>query len=133
MEELEMYHGSISKSQTEELLYQAGRDGSYLVRDSESVPETYCICVLLHKKIITYRLFQVEGNLWKAETARGVKERVFRNVRNLINAFQLPDQGIAIPLLYPVTINQQQNYHHHISQHQPNRKTPPTPQRRINC
>uniref|UniRef100_A0A8C1P5F4 SH2 domain-containing protein n=1 Tax=Cyprinus carpio TaxID=7962 RepID=A0A8C1P5F4_CYPCA len=28
------YHGSISKRQAEEILNHAGRDGSYLIRDS---------------------------------------------------------------------------------------------------
>ncbi|XP_049332460.1 SH2 domain containing 1A duplicate a [Astyanax mexicanus] len=113
MEELQMYHGSISKNRAEELLAMAGQDGSFLIRDSESVPDTYCICVLYDQCVFTYRLFQVEGNLWKTETAAGVKERLFRNVTNLIRTFQKPDQGIAMPLLYPVNIDPHHSHHHH--------------------
>ncbi|KAL6463133.1 hypothetical protein MHYP_G00275240 [Metynnis hypsauchen] len=134
MERLEMYHGSISKSRAEELLAKAGQDGSFLIRDSESVPDTYCICVLYDQCVLTYRLFQVEGNLWKAETAPGVKERLFRNVNNLITAFQHPDQGMAMPLLYPVTVDQYHNYHQsHPHQQQRNRKPKPSAQKHIDC
>ncbi|KAK3508948.1 hypothetical protein QTP70_014785, partial [Hemibagrus guttatus] len=66
MEELEMYHGAISKEQAERILGATGQDGSFLIRDSESVPGTYCICVLLDQYVFTYRLFQVDGNVWKA-------------------------------------------------------------------
>ncbi|XP_076847176.1 SH2 domain-containing protein 1A-like [Brachyhypopomus gauderio] len=102
MENLAEYHGAISKGEAEEILASARQDGSFLIRDSETVPGTYCICVLCKQCVYTYRLLQVDGQLWKAETAYGVKERFFRNVRNLIKAFRNPDQGLAIPLLYPV-------------------------------
>ncbi|XP_072532709.1 SH2 domain containing 1A duplicate a [Salminus brasiliensis] len=131
MEELQMYHGSISKSRAEELLAMAGRDGSFLIRDSESVPDTYCICVLYEQCVFTYRLFQVEGNLWKAETAHGVKERLFRKVKNLISAFQHPDQGLAMPLLYPVNTGPHHSYHHHHQQQQ-HRKPQSRPRKHIN-
>ncbi|XP_026887220.1 SH2 domain containing 1A duplicate a [Electrophorus electricus] len=103
MEKLSEYHGAISKLRAEQLLAAAGRDGCFLIRDSETMPGTYCICVLCDQYVYTYRLFQVEGQLWKAQTACGVKERLFRNVRNLIVAFRKPNQGMVVPLLYPVT------------------------------
>lgn len=37
------------------------------------------------------------------QTTPGVQKRYFRQIRNLIAAFQRPGQGIAMPLLYPVT------------------------------
>lgn len=36
------------------------------------------------------------------QTAPGVHKRFFRKIKNLISAFQKPDQGIVIPLQYPV-------------------------------
>ncbi|XP_048389191.1 tyrosine-protein phosphatase corkscrew-like isoform X1 [Stegostoma tigrinum] len=42
---LPFYHGKISKAQTEDLLASSGKNGSYLIRDSETVPGSYCLCV----------------------------------------------------------------------------------------
>ncbi|XP_045394844.1 SH2 domain-containing protein 1A isoform X2 [Lemur catta] len=52
--------------------------------------------------IYTYRVSQTETGSWSAETAPGVNKRFFRKIKNLISAFQKPDQGIVIPLQYPV-------------------------------
>lgn len=46
MENLSIYHGPIGKEEGERRLGQDGRDGSYLLRNSDSVPGVYCLCVL---------------------------------------------------------------------------------------
>lgn len=102
MDSVAVYHGPIGKTLCERRLCEAGRDGSYLIRDSESVPGVYCLCVLCKGYVYTYRLHQDAEGSWAAETAPDQQKRLFRKVKNLISAFEKPDQGIAIPLLYPV-------------------------------
>lgn len=46
MDTVPVYHGAITREAGEKLLLAAGRDGSYLLRDSESIPGVYCLCVL---------------------------------------------------------------------------------------
>ncbi|XP_077957612.1 SH2 domain-containing protein 1A isoform X3 [Gasterosteus aculeatus] len=103
MDMLPVYHGPIGKEEGERRLARDGRDGSYLVRDSDSVPGVYCLCVLFEGFVYTYRLHKDDAGSWAAETTPGVRKRYFRHIRNLIVAFQEPGQGIAMPLLYPVT------------------------------
>ncbi|KAB5522778.1 hypothetical protein PHYPO_G00163350 [Pangasianodon hypophthalmus] len=122
MEELAMYHGAISKERAERILGATGRDGSFLIRDSETVPGSYCICVLCDQCVFTYRLFQVEGKVWKTETAPGVKERLFRNLQNLLAAYREPNQGIAMPLRFPVNNDQARR-----------KKPHPLPRKHIPC
>ncbi|KAL2077774.1 hypothetical protein ACEWY4_027278 [Coilia grayii] len=103
MDSVAVYHGNIGKTLCEKRLCEAGKDGSYLIRDSESVPGVYCLCVLCKGYVYTYRLHQDADGSWAAETAPDQQKRLFRRVKNLISAFEKPDQGIAIPLLYPVS------------------------------
>ncbi|KAB0339355.1 hypothetical protein FD755_024980 [Muntiacus reevesi] len=48
MDAVAVYHGKISRETGEKLLLATGLDGSYLLRDSESVPGVYCLCVLIY-------------------------------------------------------------------------------------
>lgn len=103
MESLAVYHGPIGMEEGERRLAKDGRDGCYLLRASGSVPGSYCLCVLCGGYVYTYRLHRDSQGSWAAETTPGVKKRYFRNIKNLIAAFQKPGQGLAMPLLYPVT------------------------------
>ncbi|NXL32572.1 SH21A protein, partial [Glaucidium brasilianum] len=102
MDALPIYHGGITREAGEKLLLAAGTDGSYLLRDSESIPGVYCLCVLHQGYVYTYRVSKTETGSWSAETAPGVHRRLFRKVNNLISAFQKPNQGIVTPLQHPV-------------------------------
>ncbi|XP_047440579.1 SH2 domain-containing protein 1A-like [Mugil cephalus] len=103
MDKLPVYHGPIGKEEGERRLGQDGRNGSYLIRNSDSVPGVYCLCVLFDGYVYTYRIHQDDAGSWAADTTPGVQRRYFRQIKNLIAAFQKPGQGIAMPLLYPVT------------------------------
>uniref|UniRef100_A0A8C2K951 phosphatidylinositol-3,4,5-trisphosphate 5-phosphatase n=1 Tax=Cyprinus carpio TaxID=7962 RepID=A0A8C2K951_CYPCA len=70
------YHRDISRVRAEELLARAGRDGSFLVRDSESVPGAYA--------------------------TQGVQVNCFRTLSDLIMGYQHPQKRLVAPLLYPV-------------------------------
>ncbi|XP_010224563.1 PREDICTED: SH2 domain-containing protein 1A [Tinamus guttatus] len=102
MESLPVYHGGITREAGEKLLLASGLDGSYLLRDSESIPGVYCLCVLHQGYVYTYRVSKTDEGSWSAETAPGVNRRLFRKMNNLLTAFQRPDQGIVTPLQHPV-------------------------------
>lgn len=58
------------------------------------------------------------------QTTPGVQKRYFRHIKNLIAAFQKPDQGIAEPLLYPVTA--QRRAQRHTEEQEPSNSLPST-------
>ncbi|XP_062332330.1 SH2 domain-containing protein 1A-like isoform X2 [Osmerus eperlanus] len=113
MESLSVYHGDIGKEEGERRLCYSGKDGSYLIRNSDSVPGVYCLCLLCTGSVYTYRIFLDESGHWTTDTAPGVQKRFFRKIKNLIAAFQQPDQGIVMPLMYPVTAQARANTYTH--------------------
>ncbi|KAM4795923.1 SH2 domain-containing protein 1B-like [Rhinophrynus dorsalis] len=100
--DLPFYHGRISKKTGENLLIQHGKNGSYLIRDSESIDGVFCLCILFGRLIYTYRIFQDNNGYYKIQTAIGVKEKIFKEIRDLVANYEKPDQGLVHSLLYPV-------------------------------
>ncbi|NXO56902.1 SH21B protein, partial [Aramus guarauna] len=96
------FHGKITKKTCEELLSKNGKNGSYLIRESESVEGALCLCVFFEEIIYTYRIFKEHHGCFRIETSEGVPHRIFRTLKDLIYNFEKPNQGLITNLRYPV-------------------------------
>ncbi|XP_037635817.1 inositol polyphosphate phosphatase-like 1b isoform X1 [Sebastes umbrosus] len=96
------YHRDISRVHAEDLLARAGRDGSYLVRDSESVPGAYALCLLFQRHVHTYRILPDADGLLAVQTTQGVQVNCFRTLEDLVLGYQHPHKGLVTPLLFAV-------------------------------
>ncbi|KAF0047304.1 hypothetical protein F2P81_000937 [Scophthalmus maximus] len=51
-----VYYGRIGSEATERLLERFGRDGSFLLRDSDTMQGAYCLCVSCEMSFVTHEL-----------------------------------------------------------------------------
>ncbi|NWQ64454.1 SH21B protein, partial [Neopipo cinnamomea] len=96
------FHGKITRKTCEELLGKKRKNGSYLIRESESMEGALCLCIFFENFIYTYRIFREHRGYFRIQTSDGVPERIFRTLKDLIYAFEKPDQGLITNLRYPV-------------------------------
>ncbi|XP_030408350.1 SH2 domain-containing protein 1B [Gopherus flavomarginatus] len=100
--ELPFYHGNITRKTCEELLSKKGKDGSFLLRESESMAGALCLCVFFEQLIYTYRIFRESEGYLRIQTSEDVPKRVFKTIKDLIYAYEKPNQGLVVNLRYPV-------------------------------
>ncbi|KAM8850569.1 SH2 domain-containing protein 1A-like isoform 2-T2 [Spinachia spinachia] len=104
-----IYYGRIGSEATERLLERFGHDGSFLLRDSETVEGAYCLCVRRAPFVHTYRLVHsTEG--WFIQDP-GVRTQSFRTLERLIENCRRglgSDVGVA-PLTEPLDKTQLQD------------------------
>uniref|UniRef100_A0A8C4V5V4 phosphatidylinositol-3,4,5-trisphosphate 5-phosphatase n=1 Tax=Falco tinnunculus TaxID=100819 RepID=A0A8C4V5V4_FALTI len=96
------YHGNITRSRAEDLLSKVGKDGSFLVRASESIASAYALCVLFRNCVYTYRILPDKENKLIVQASEGVPVKYFENLEELIEFYKKENMGLVWHLKYPV-------------------------------
>ncbi|NXA08339.1 SHIP1 phosphatase, partial [Sapayoa aenigma] len=96
------YHGNITRSRAEDLLSKVGKDGSFLVRASESIASAYALCVLYRNCVYTYRILPDKEKKLIVQASEGVPVKYFENLEELIEFYKKENMGLVWHLKYPV-------------------------------
>ncbi|KAK9401010.1 phosphatidylinositol 3-4-5-trisphosphate 5-phosphatase 1 [Crotalus adamanteus] len=96
------YHGSITRSKAEDLLSKVGKDGSFLVRASESVSSAYALCLLYQNCVYTYRILPNKENKLVIQACEGVPVQYFNSLDELIEFYKKENMGLVRSLKFPV-------------------------------
>ncbi|NXY44663.1 SH21B protein, partial [Ceuthmochares aereus] len=96
------FHGKITRRTCEEMLSKSRKNGSYLIRESESIEGALCLCVFFEEFIYTYRIFREHEGYFRIQTSEGAPEKIFRTLKDLIYNYEKPNQGLITNLRYPV-------------------------------
>ncbi|XP_060717894.1 SH2 domain-containing protein 1B [Tachysurus vachellii] len=92
------HHGPITKERCEELLGAKGKDGAFLIRDSETIHGAMCLCVYKKKVVYTYRILQTHTGYYTLQSGAGVKEKFFKTLEDLVHHYKKRNRGLATRL-----------------------------------
>ncbi|KAM3604070.1 uncharacterized protein V6R79_005941 [Siganus canaliculatus] len=98
-----IYYGRIGSGATERLLERFGHEGSFLLRDSETVQGAYCLCVRKAPYVHTYRVVHSTDG-WCLQKESGDLLQNFRTLEALIENYR-SDAGAdvrIVPLTEPL-------------------------------
>ncbi|XP_029499013.1 SH2 domain-containing protein 1A-like isoform X2 [Oncorhynchus nerka] len=94
-----IYYGKIGKGKTERLLERHGREGSFLLRDSESLQGMYCLCVRKTPYVHTYRIHHSSEG-WTLQLSSGQMLQCFGSLEKLIEGCR---EGVGADSIPPLT------------------------------
>ncbi|XP_031564275.1 phosphatidylinositol 3,4,5-trisphosphate 5-phosphatase 2-like isoform X3 [Actinia tenebrosa] len=99
------YHQKLNRLDTEKMLLEFNKDGSFLIRDSESVPNAFVLSLLFQGHIHHYRIFTKVDGRYYMQAVQGVENHHFDTLGQIVNYYSQPVRGLPCQLSYPYPVD----------------------------
>ncbi|VDI78288.1 phosphatidylinositol-3,4,5-trisphosphate 5-phosphatase 2 [Mytilus galloprovincialis] len=99
------FHRGISRLRAEELLQQAKDDGSFLVRDSETLSGAYVLCLLHQNRVHQYRILPGRDGKLSVQTEGAKQESSYNDLNALIGDYMTKKMknGLIFAMRFPIS------------------------------
>ncbi|KAK3697934.1 hypothetical protein QZH41_013014 [Actinostola sp. cb2023] len=104
------HHKAINRLDTEKLLLGSAKDGSFLIRDSESVANAFVLSLIYQGHIHHYRIFREKDGRFYMQAVPGVENQHFELLEHIVTYYSQPDRGLPCQLKYPVICHSCDDY-----------------------
>lgn len=97
------HHPNISRLRAEQLLLSSDKNGAFIIRDSETLPNAHVLCLLHEGRIHHYRILRDENSgSFFMQAVPGMVAQVFTKLEHLVTFYSQANQGLPCELALPV-------------------------------
>ncbi|KAK2141793.1 hypothetical protein LSH36_1040g00083, partial [Paralvinella palmiformis] len=84
------------------------KDGSFLIRDSETIAGAYTLCLLYQGRLHQYRILPSDNDMIYIQAEKGVPERKYTDLATLVSEYlnRGTQNGLVYALKHPVEVQE---------------------------
>eukprot|EP00117_Sycon_ciliatum_P035059 scpid21390/ scgid0179/ Phosphatidylinositol 3,4,5-trisphosphate 5-phosphatase 2; Inositol polyphosphate phosphatase-like protein 1; Protein 51C; SH2 domain-containing inositol 5&apos len=95
------YHTGLTRVAAEDLLVSNGKDGAFMIRDSDSFSNTLVLCLMYQSRVHHYRIYYRNAK-YSVQTVAGVSQVYCDTLQELVSYYGTPGAGLVHHLQYPI-------------------------------